>query len=83
MFMKGEHSDRAVEFFQNLEPKEWLYCWSCLESLCIFKKSDCVQPQYWWDNMNAKPVALLGKLGVQQGKERVERTEKHSQVCQA
>lgn len=55
----------------------------CLESLCSFKKPDCVQPHCWWDNMNAKPVALLGKLRVQQGKETVERTEKHSQVCQA
>lgn len=33
MFMKGEHSDWAVEFWiQNLEPKEWLYCWSCVWS---------------------------------------------------
>lgn len=33
--------------------------------------------------MSAKPVALLRKLRVQQGEERVVRAEEHSQVCQA
>lgn len=33
--------------------------------------------------MSAKPVALLGKLRVQPGKERIVRAEEHSQVCQA
>lgn len=47
MFMKGEHSDWAVEFLDP-EPgaqRVAVLLELCLESLCSFKKPDCVQPQ--------------------------------------